>query len=82
MERALLRLGHNLTVTPVRKANIIQIDYSSRDPHQAGQVLRQLADSYLDEHLRIFTEHRERMNFLPARNSAIEKELQDRRRQS
>ena len=53
MERALLHLGHNLTVTPVRKANIIQIDYSSRDPHQAQLVLRQLADSYLDEHLRL-----------------------------
>ena len=53
IERATLRLGHDLKITPVRKANIIQIDYSAHDPVQAAAVLRQLAESYLEEHLRV-----------------------------
>jgi uncharacterized protein involved in exopolysaccharide biosynthesis len=53
IERATTRLQHNLTITPVRKANIIQVDYWSRDPRQAAAVLRQLAESYLEEHLKV-----------------------------
>jgi uncharacterized protein involved in exopolysaccharide biosynthesis len=52
-ERATMRLQHDLKIVPVRKANIIQIDYLARDPHQAAAVLRQLAESYLEEHLRV-----------------------------
>src|ERR1700689_3160475 len=47
VERATTRLQHHLTITPVRKASIIQIDYLARDPRQATSVLRQLAESYL-----------------------------------
>ena len=53
IERATIKLQRDLTITPVRKANIIQVDYSSRDPRQAATVLRQLADSYLEEHLKV-----------------------------
>ncbi|HEX4227159.1 MAG TPA: GumC family protein [Bryobacteraceae bacterium] len=53
IERATTRLQHNLTITPVRKANIIQVVYSSRDPRQATAVLRELAESYLEEHLKV-----------------------------
>jgi uncharacterized protein involved in exopolysaccharide biosynthesis len=52
-ERAITRLQHDLKITPVRKANIIQISYSARNPHQAAAVLRQLAQSYLEEHLKV-----------------------------
>jgi uncharacterized protein involved in exopolysaccharide biosynthesis len=53
IERATLHLQRDLTITPVRKANIIQIDYSSHNPQQAAAVLRQLAESYLEEHLKV-----------------------------
>ena len=53
IERATLRLQHDLTITPVRKANIIQIDYSAPNPSQAASVLRQLAESYLEAHLKV-----------------------------
>lgn len=53
LERAVLRLHHALKISPVRKANIIQVDYSSHDPRMAAAVLQQLAKSYLDEHLKV-----------------------------
>jgi uncharacterized protein involved in exopolysaccharide biosynthesis len=53
IERATTRLQRHLTITPVRKASIIQIDYLARDPRQATSVLRQLAESYLEEHLKV-----------------------------
>jgi uncharacterized protein involved in exopolysaccharide biosynthesis len=53
IERATTRLQHDLTITPVRKANIIQIDYLAQNPRQAAAVLRQLADLYLEEHLKV-----------------------------
>jgi len=56
IERATIRLQRDLVIAPVRKANIIQIDYSARDPHQAAAVLRQLAESYLEEHLKVHGE--------------------------
>jgi uncharacterized protein involved in exopolysaccharide biosynthesis len=53
IELATARLRHNLIIAPVRKANIIQIDYLSPDPHQSAAVLRQLAECYLEEHLKV-----------------------------
>ncbi len=53
IERATLRLQHDLSIIPVRKSNIIQIQYFSRDPRQAAAVLRELAESYLEEHLKV-----------------------------
>ena len=53
IERATSRLQRDLTITPVRKANIIEIHYSARNANQASAVLRQLAESYLEEHLKV-----------------------------
>lgn len=53
VERALRRLQHDLKMSPVRKADIIEVDYVSPDPHRAVVVLKQLADSYLEAHLRV-----------------------------
>lgn len=53
IEKAVLRLQHDLKISPVRKADIIQVDYSSGDPRQAADVLRQLAESYLEAHLKV-----------------------------
>src|ERR1019366_15417 len=40
-------------ISPVRKANIIEVDYTSKDPHKAVAVLQQLTASYLEAHLRV-----------------------------
>jgi uncharacterized protein involved in exopolysaccharide biosynthesis len=53
IERAVLHLQKNLDITPVRKASVIQVDYTSKDPHLAASVLRQMSDSYLEAHLRL-----------------------------
>ena len=53
LENAVSRLQHALKISPVRKAAIIEVHYATGDPHQAVAVLRQLAVSYLEAHLRV-----------------------------
>ena len=53
IEKAMARLQRNLKVSPVQNANIIQVEYTANDPHLAAAVLRQLAESYLEAHLRV-----------------------------
>jgi uncharacterized protein involved in exopolysaccharide biosynthesis len=53
IERAVLTLRRNMKVTPVRKANVIQITYLASSPEQAASVLKELAAAYLDAHLSI-----------------------------
>lgn len=50
IERAARRLAHSLKVEPVKKTNLIAIDYSAGDPQSAAKVLRSLAQVYLDKH--------------------------------
>ena len=52
-ERAVKKLARDLKITPVRKADIIQIEYTSKDPQMAAEVLRRLSALYLDAHLRL-----------------------------
>lgn len=53
IEKAVSRLQRDLKISPVRKADIIEVDYSSENPRQAAAVLRQLAESYLEVHLKV-----------------------------
>ena len=53
LEKAVRRLQHDLKISPVRKADIIEVDYTAKNPQQAVAVLRQLAASYLEAHLRV-----------------------------
>jgi len=53
LENAVKRLQHELKISPVRKSNVIEIKYTAGNPHQAVAVLRQLAVSYLEAHLRV-----------------------------
>ena len=46
-------MQRDLKISPVRKANIILVEYASTDPHRAVAVLTQLADSYLVAHLKV-----------------------------
>ena len=53
IEKAVRRLHDDLKVAPVRKANIIQVEYTATDAHRAVAVLAQLADSYLVANLKV-----------------------------
>jgi len=47
------RLASELQVNPVKKANIVEINYSSSSPQLAATVLQKLQDLYLDKHLKL-----------------------------
>jgi uncharacterized protein involved in exopolysaccharide biosynthesis len=52
-ERAVRKLQRDLKITPVRKANVIEISYSATSPERAASVLRELLKGYLDAHLNV-----------------------------
>lgn len=52
-EKAVRRLQSAVRISPVRKSNIILVEYADTDPHRAVMVLSSLAELYLDEHLKI-----------------------------
>ena len=51
IERAVHKLQSTLKITAVRKANIIQINYTDASPELAVSVLKELSAAYLDAHL-------------------------------
>jgi uncharacterized protein involved in exopolysaccharide biosynthesis len=53
IEKAVNRLTKDLNITPVRKANIITITYSSGSPQTAAAVLEKLGNLYLEKHLKL-----------------------------
>lgn len=53
IEEAVKRLAKDLVITPVKKANIIEVKYTSRSPEKAAAVLRKLGDLYLEKHVKL-----------------------------
>ena len=53
IEEAAKKLAKDLVITPVKKANIIEIKYTSRSPEKAAAVLRKLGDLYLEKHVKL-----------------------------
>jgi uncharacterized protein involved in exopolysaccharide biosynthesis len=53
IEEASRRLAKDLVITPVKKANIIEVKYTTRSPEKAAAVLRKVQDLYLEKHLRL-----------------------------
>ncbi|HEV2884255.1 MAG TPA: GNVR domain-containing protein, partial [Pyrinomonadaceae bacterium] len=51
IEEATRSLANDLDITPVKKANIIEVKYTSRSPEMAANVLRKLQDVYLEKRL-------------------------------
>ncbi len=49
--RAILKLGKDLTVQPLKLTNLISVTYTSKDPKLAAKVLNSLANLYLEKHL-------------------------------
>lgn len=53
IEQASDRLAKDLVITPVKKANIIEITYSSASPQTAVAVLKKLGDLYLEKRVKL-----------------------------
>lgn len=53
IEEAARQLAKDLTITPVKKANMIEVKYTNRSPEKAAAVLRKLADLYLEKHVKL-----------------------------
>ena len=53
VEEAAKRLAKDLVITPVKKANIIEVKYASQSPEKAAAVLRKLGDLYLEKHVKL-----------------------------
>lgn len=53
IEEASRRLAKDLVITPVKKANIIEVKYTSRSPEKAAAVLRKVQALYLEKHLKL-----------------------------
>ncbi|MGQ0762662.1 MAG: GumC family protein [Acidobacteriota bacterium] len=53
VESAVNQLAKELTVTPVRKANIISVSYASNSPELSAKVLKRIGELYLEKHLKL-----------------------------
>src|ERR1051325_935487 len=53
VEEATQRLAKSLVITPVKKANIIEVKYTSNSPELAANVLKKVQDLYLEKHLKL-----------------------------
>ncbi|HEX5702343.1 MAG TPA: Wzz/FepE/Etk N-terminal domain-containing protein [Pyrinomonadaceae bacterium] len=53
VESAVNQLAKDLTVTPVRKANIISVSYASNSPELSAKVLKRVGELYLEKHLKL-----------------------------
>ncbi len=53
VEKALYQLEKDLQIAPVKKANVIEISYTSKSPEVAAAVLKQLSDLYLEKHIKL-----------------------------
>ena len=73
-EKAVNELAKDLTITPVKKANIISISYSSGSPDLSAAVLHKLGELYLEKHLKL---HRPpgTFEFFKTRAEEYEKQL-------
>lgn len=48
-----LALGQNLSITPIKASNVIQIDYKSAEPEHAAQIVNRVVDEYLAYHAQV-----------------------------
>lgn len=53
VERAVIRLEKDLEISATKKADIIEITYTARSPELAATVLQNLANLYLEKHLKL-----------------------------
>jgi uncharacterized protein involved in exopolysaccharide biosynthesis len=75
-ETAVYKLEKELILAPVKRANLIEVSYSSTSPETAASVLSKLGELYLDKHLKL---HRPpgTSDFFRAQAEEYEKGLKD-----
>jgi uncharacterized protein involved in exopolysaccharide biosynthesis len=78
IEEASQLLAKDLVITPVKKANIIEVKYTSRSPEMAAAVLKKIQDLYLEKHLKL---HRPPGTYDFFKNQATQSEEQLREAQ-
>lgn len=76
VEQAVRRLESSLKVIPVRKSNVILVQYFDTDPRQTVAVLTALSGFYLEEHLKVHGSPGT-YEFFKAETEWYKKELQD-----
>lgn len=52
LDSAINSLGHHLDIAPIKKSDVIEVTYKAGSPELATAVLKNLADTYLSQHLR------------------------------
>jgi uncharacterized protein involved in exopolysaccharide biosynthesis len=50
---AVRKLAKDLKIEPLRKSNVISVQYQNRDPEMAANVLKTLAAAYTEKHLEV-----------------------------
>jgi uncharacterized protein involved in exopolysaccharide biosynthesis len=53
LAKAVYKLGKDLKIEPIRKSDVISVQYKSRDPQSAYRVLSVLTNAYLEKHLEL-----------------------------
>jgi uncharacterized protein involved in exopolysaccharide biosynthesis len=53
LDSAVDQMGKTLAVIAIKKTDVIDVSYTSRDPRQAAAVLRTLSEIYLQKHLSV-----------------------------
>jgi uncharacterized protein involved in exopolysaccharide biosynthesis len=53
ISRAVQRLAGKLEVKPIRRTNLITVEYASGDPRVAAHVLQSLSEAYMEKHLAV-----------------------------
>jgi uncharacterized protein involved in exopolysaccharide biosynthesis len=79
VEVAVNRLARDLVITPVRKANVITISYSSNSPQLSAAVLNKLGALYLEKHLKL--NHTGASDFFTQRADEYETQLKQAEQQ-
>jgi len=80
LARAVERLGKRLQVEPIRKTNLIDVRYRSRDPELAAQVLKTLGALYVEKHTEVHRPSGE-FHFFEQQSAEYSQRLRDAERQ-
>jgi len=86
--KAVKKLKEDLIVEAVRNTNLVDIKFCSHDPKVAQEVISQLVELYLDEHMRLYRTpgaHKflsEQTDVMRERLMEAEKQLRDRKRET
>jgi uncharacterized protein involved in exopolysaccharide biosynthesis len=53
LERAVKKLEKDISISPIRKANLIEVTYSATTAARSTEVLKRLSELYLEKHLQV-----------------------------